>query len=341
MRRSLTPALLFVLVLGACTTPRIEAMRVTRPDVRVLPGANGFLNPLTGVVAYTPPAWLHRPVLGVKIGNSSPERPQAGLDRADLVYEELTEGGETRFLAFFSTHTPDRLGPIRSCRTVDPSILQPIGGVFGYSGGVPFVVQAVRATPDVSDVGADVRDSAYYRDPARTMPYNLYTSATKLLSGKNGAPPSRPQFDFLSSADDITAGGRSGRSASFTFESGDGAIRYGWDRGTRTFLRFNGSSPHVSQAGVQLSFRNVLIQFVSVSDGSYTDRAGNITHEISLMGSGRAILLRGGKAFDGTWSRSSKSEPTSFTDATGTPLRLAPGRTIVELLPGGQPVSIS
>jgi hypothetical protein len=339
--RRFAPALLFVALAASCTTPRIEAMRVTRPDVRVLPGANGYLNPLTGIVSYTPPAWENRPVLGVKIGNSSPERPQAGLDRADLVYEELTEGGETRFLAFFLTNTPDRLGPIRSCRTVDPSILAPIGGLFGYSGGVAFVVQAVRAVSNVKDVGADVRDSAYYRDSARSMPYNLYTSASKLLAGQQGAPPLRPQFDFLGSSDDIAKGGSSGRSASFSFESGDPSVRYGYDAATKSYLRFNGSSPHTTQSGTQVSFRNVLLQTVSVSDGSYNDHAGNVTHNINLLGSGRAILLRGGRAFAGTWSRSSKSDPTRFVDSSGNALRLAPGRTVVELVPSGQQVSYS
>jgi Protein of unknown function (DUF3048) C-terminal domain len=96
----------------------------------------------------------------------------------------------------------------------------------------------------------------------------------------------------------------------------------------------------MSEAG-QLAFRNVVIEVVNVTSGSYTDRAGNITHEINLVGSGRAIVLRGGKAFEGTWSRSSRTEPTKFADASGQPLRLAPGRTIVELVPSGQPVSFS
>src|ERR1051325_4348067 len=102
--------------------------------------------------------------MGGTIGISSPERPQSGIDRADLMYEELVEGGETRFLAFFLTNSPDRIGPVRSSRTVDPQILAPIGGLFGYSGGVQFVVDAVRAVPNVKDVGADMKGDAYVRD---------------------------------------------------------------------------------------------------------------------------------------------------------------------------------
>jgi hypothetical protein len=332
---------LLALIATACGTPHIEAIRIQRANVKVLPGANGFVNPLTGVVFATPQPWQQRPVLGVKIGNSVPERPQAGIDRADLVYEELTEGGETRFLAFFLTNSPDRIGPVRSCRTVDPAILAPIGGLFGYSGGVAFVVSAVRAVSNVKDVGADVKGNDYYRDPNRSMPYNLYTSATKLWSGQSGQPPAQPQFDFLGAGDDVVGGGASARSVTVPFEGGTTPVRYGFDGTSASYLRYNGTNAHTTQSGSQLSFRNIVLQLVDVSAGSYTDRAGNITHDINLLGTGRAIVLRGGKAFEGKWTRSGRSASTKFTDSAGNPLRLAPGRTIVELVPSGQQVSYS
>ena len=43
-----------------------------------------------------------RPALAAKLDNSPPGRPQAGLESADIVYEELAEGGITRFLAIFT-----------------------------------------------------------------------------------------------------------------------------------------------------------------------------------------------------------------------------------------------
>jgi hypothetical protein len=329
------------LIASSCTSARVEAIRIQRTGVNVLPGAAGFMNPLTGVVSDTPQPWQDRPVLGVKIGNSSPERPQAGLDRADLVYEELTEGGQTRFLAFFLTNAPTQVGPIRSCRTVDPTILAPIGGLFAYSGGVGFVVDAVRSVPNVTDVGADVKGADYWRTKSRPMPYNLYTSAAKLWGAGHGAPPQQPQFDFLGSADDITAGGAGGRTADLKFEAGGPPVHYGYDPASRSYLRYNGTKPHLSQSGVQLSFRNVVIEMVDISSGTYKDHAGNITHDINLIGSGRAVLLRGGKAFEGTWSRASRTEPTKLADASGQSLRLAPGRTIIELVPVGQSVAYS
>ncbi|MDO8435448.1 MAG: DUF3048 domain-containing protein, partial [bacterium] len=41
--------------------------------------------------------------VAVSIDNLDEARPQAGLDKAPLVYETLAEGGITRFLAVFSS----------------------------------------------------------------------------------------------------------------------------------------------------------------------------------------------------------------------------------------------
>src|SRR6202011_3073807 len=41
---------------------------------------------------------LTRPALWVKIENTPEARPQTGLSQADVVYEQVTEGGITRFI---------------------------------------------------------------------------------------------------------------------------------------------------------------------------------------------------------------------------------------------------
>src|SRR5437588_293483 len=153
----------------ACGTARgFELKRVQRANVKVLPGSSGFLNPLTGVVSYAPQPWQQRRPLVIKVGNSANERPQSGLDRADVIYEELVEGGVTRFFSVFLTNQSPRVGPVRSVRTVDPLLAEPLGALFAYSGGVPPVVEALRATSSVTDVGANsANESAYRRDSNR------------------------------------------------------------------------------------------------------------------------------------------------------------------------------
>ena len=71
---------------------------------------------------------LKRPAVTVKINNTGAAK-QYGIDQADVVYEEVVEGGITRLAAIFNSHAPERVGPVRSVRKTDQSIVWPVGAV--------------------------------------------------------------------------------------------------------------------------------------------------------------------------------------------------------------------
>ena len=330
-----------LLIFFGCGTAQgaIKIERVQKADVKVLPGQGGFTNPLTGIVSYSPQDWQKRRALGIKVGNSSNERPQSGLDRADVVYEEIVEGGVTRFLAVFLTNEAPKVGPVRSVRNADADIMAPLKGLFGYSGGVPPVISKLRGTDGVTDVGANVVGGAYRRDSGRPMPYNLYTSTDRLWSGRSGSPPPA-MFEFLSSNDDPATGGEANANeVKFAFANNSDEVRYLFDKKAGRYERFVGEDEHRIDGegeGAQLGFSNVLIQKVGVSAGLTVDTRGQSSSEIALIGSGQAALARGGKILSGRWERPNVGSPTRFIGADGVALKLAPGTTIVELLPAGR-----
>ena len=98
----------------------------TKPDPTVPVGVPTA--PLTGLALENPLVGF-RPALAVKIDNvdtgSDHARPQAGIAAADVVFEEIVEGGITRLVAVIQSELPGRVGPIRSARTTDPAMLRP------------------------------------------------------------------------------------------------------------------------------------------------------------------------------------------------------------------------
>lgn len=332
-RRLLLCAVALALAAVACSSASsLEARRVQRRDVKVV---RNVVHPLTGE-SLTGGAWQQRPALAVKVGNTIPERPQAGLDKADVIYEELVEGGMTRFMAIFSSQDASRVGPVRSARKVDPSIFAPITGLFGYSGAAPSVLAVVGSGPGLTDVGINRASSAYHRDGNRNAPYNLYTSTRGLWSGRKGSPPEQ-LFDFVS---DASTGGTPAKQASLSFNGAASTIRYVYNTATGRYTRYIGQSAHTVEGPKPLEFRNIVVQTVRTSAGSSVDKAGFHTTDIQVTGSGEAVVIRGGRVLRGRWERNG-NERTRFIDATGQPLRLAPGNTIVELLPQGKQLTVS
>ena len=74
-----------------------------------------------------------RTAVAVKVENIAASRPQAGLNEADVVYEELVEGGISRFAAVFHSQDSDPVGPVRSARSTDIGVAEGSATALGSS----------------------------------------------------------------------------------------------------------------------------------------------------------------------------------------------------------------
>jgi hypothetical protein len=139
--------------------------------------------PLTGV-AGGDAAKLARPALITKIDNAPNGRPQAGINQADVVFEEGVEGGITRLAVVFHSQDADEVGPVRSARTTDILIASALNKpLFAWSGSNADFVKLVRAAPLV-DVGVDVKGGAYFYNVGRGATVDQEALLAALRSGR-------------------------------------------------------------------------------------------------------------------------------------------------------------
>ena len=326
MLRRTTPFLLLVaLVLAACSGGGDDG----RPPAAVTTTLAPFA-PLTGL-PLTDQARLARPALVVKVENAPASRPQSGLDLADVVYEEIVEGGITRFLAVFHSTDADLIGPVRSLRPSDPDIIAPFGGLFAYSGGIPNFIEVLRRTPGITDVGVDILDEGpdkpYTRRAGRAPPNNLYTSTSKLYARapRTGVKPPERFSDFLAAGQPLTGAGAT-RAVNLTATVGITTVVYNYDSATMTYRRTG-----LVEGGGVVAPTNVIVQFTPYEETDEVDQTDATVEKAVTVGSGEAIVLSGGTAVRGRWSKPSATAYTTYTDASGAPIRLAPGRTWVAL----------
>ncbi|MFN2544960.1 MAG: DUF3048 domain-containing protein [Actinomycetota bacterium] len=285
--------------------------------------------PLTGGDVKEVPA---RPALGIKVENIPEARPQAGLNKADIVYEEPVEGGITRFIVIYQCQDSDRVGPVRSARLTDANVLSQYGHpVFGYAGGVPSVEHAVDAA-GVKDENYDIAVSAYTRDENRSEPHNLYTTTEALWKAARLFKAPDPVFEYGDLPEHVKKAGF----AHIDF-SGVSDVYWRWDVDSQTWLRYHGTDAHLLEGDVQVSAKNVVVQIVKTQLTGTVDAAGNPSPEAITVGGGKAYVFRGGKVIIGTWVRQSPENVTEFRTKSGDVIPLAPGRTWVELYPEDRP----
>lgn len=342
--------LLLVVLLAACGGDSGEDTPNAAPAEEEEP----VLCPLTGVEAPSG-VDIARPALAVKVDNAPPARPQVGIDGADIVYEEISEGGLTRFLTVFHCNEADTVGPVRSARTVDPDILAEFGtALFGYSGANSQVLQEIGRSDSVVDLKHGSNGDAYNRASDRKAPYNLMTSTQELRSLEaaeeaDGPPTTGFKFnaDVLNppSPASPAAGAEAappappGNSVSFSY-SNSNTVNYNYDPATKTYLRSHGDTPHKLAGGEQVSAVNVVVQKVQIVPGTVRDASGTLTSDTTVTGSGEVTVLRGGTSVTGTWNRAGIGDNTTFTDASGEVIELAPGNTFVHLVPRERPVTV-
>ena len=145
------------------------------------PAEEGVL-PLLGTTGEVP----QRAALAVKVDTTAHGRPQVGLLAADVVFEEVVEGGLTRLLAVFHSADPDTVGPVRSARSTDLFLLAELGRpLFAWSGANPTFAAAVEAA-DLIDVGVAAVPDAYERSDERRAPYDLFAAPAELRAAAGG-----------------------------------------------------------------------------------------------------------------------------------------------------------
>ena len=340
MRRTLVVALALSLVAAACggggDTAAPTTTTVAEATTTTLPPEPAFL---TGLPQHDPDE-QDRPALTIKVDNAPAARPQAGLEAADVVFEEVVEGGVVRFMAVFHSRDADSVGPVRSVRPVDAEIVTPIKGLFAFSGGAPQFERLIKKAP-VTLVDWDSLTDAYTLRKGRPAPHNLFTSTAELYKGaKKSATPPPPLFTFLPTGQPFAVAGGSPLTSFGVQMGGRTKAEWEWDDGVGVWRRVTNGTPHTVDSGEQLGFTNLIVQFVRYTDTTSRDSAGFAVPTAKVIGKGEAWVLAGGRLVKATWEKKSASAITTYNDSANLPVTLTPGTTWVALAPIGAQTTV-
>ncbi len=308
------------------TTTAVGGSSATSTTVAL---ATGPIAPLTGL--HSDDAVETRPALTVKIENTPEARPQSGVEHADVVYEEVAEGGITRLAAIFQSDIPAVIGPVRSVRRTDREIVGPVQGIFVYSGGAKYAEQSI-ATASVVRFNETSAGLAMFRDHGRQAPHNLYLRAPDIFAkaaSAVGPPPPLFHYGAASAQSRRITSCRVGFLAGF-------AVTWNWDVATKHWQRFIFGRRDIGIGGANIDAVNVVVQAVHYQGG-----AGVIGAEAQLTGSGKVWVLTRGRVVEGSWTRSTPSSPGQLLDTDGKVIKLARGNTFVELPDTKYAVTIS
>ncbi|WP_037305887.1 DUF3048 domain-containing protein [Amycolatopsis orientalis] len=267
-----------------------------------------------------------RAVLAVKIDNVAAARPQTGLSAADLVYVEPVEGGLTRLLALYWNRPPTVIGPVRSARATDLTLLTQYGKpTLAYSGAAPELLPSLHSASLVNGSPAE-SPNAYFRDDGRPSPHNLYLHPEQV-------PDSEPvPVNALPEAGPAPEAGAPASAATIRFPAASFAFTWSAQAG-RWLISLDGS-PLTSTGAGQVGTATVVEQRVAVRLGERGETGTVPNSPIArTIGGGQATVWRDGKRFPAVWERANEQAPTRFRTTSGQPLPVADGPLWILLVP--------
>jgi DUF3048 family protein len=276
-----------------------------------------------------------RPI-GIIVENHPEARPQWGLSRASRVYESLTEGPITRYLAMFApTQDVDRVGPVRSIRTQFLNYVMETGAALAHVGGNEDALDLIPMLR-VTNLDEFKFPGAYRRIPRPGIAYEhtMFTSTMALRDvtdqhgwgewaavahpvWKDGAPPSQRPASQIVTID---------------FSDPRFLVRWLYRATTNDYVRELAGAPDIDAgSGTVLRASAISIMVVPRVEGRTHIREDTWTYDD--VGSGPAWVIEDGAVTPATWHKAARGARLVFTDRTGAEIAMNRGPQWIEIVP--------
>jgi hypothetical protein len=273
--------------------------------------------------------------LAIVIENHPNARPQWGLSLASRVYEAITEGGITRYLAIFGANEADRVGPIRSARTQFLNYVVELNAAFAHVGGSANALDMIE-TLRIRDINQFQHARQYRRIRAQGLAFeHTVFASTRSLRGLIdrrgwGAPVS---IDHPAWKGDAPQDLRP-PSQTVTIDFSTPAFRVAWvyRPASNDYQRFLAGMPDFDAATGEFVFaKSVAIAMIPRVHGR--TRIGEDTWTFSDIGSGRAWVVQDGTVTVGWWQKPSRTDRLRFLDGSAGEQAFDRGRQWIEIVP--------
>lgn len=336
-------------------TPRPTTTQTATLPLVIKVGPNDFpnyVNPLTGLVPINPLSLERRPI-AVKIPNYPHSiYPQAGISKADQVYEYHLEQGLTRFFAIFYGNDALRVGPIRSGRNFDAHIVQMYNSayVFNYA----YREEGNEELDVLGYLESVLDERLFVNDPGNCTSWMCRDETLNTYNNLFGNTYNISRLITQRGVDNVrqdlatnlftTLGGRGKETVSIinVNYSGYNYAYWEYNSGDNRYYRYQGNVDLINDAepayilltdandGSPITADNVVILYVP---HEFLHKKGRSeVFDIQLVDQGEAWIFRNGSAFEAIWERREVNKPLYLRTIDGDPFPLKPGVTFFQVI---------
>ncbi len=278
---------------------------------------------------------VNSPVTAIMIENLAEDaRPQSGLKDAEVVFEAIAEGGITRFMALYQLNKPKLVGPVRSLRPYYIDWLEPFDSGVAHVGGSEEALRRI-SNGNYLDLDQSANPNYFWRTADRVAPHNMYTSFAKMDELNKSKQHTKSTVESFKRQDPKAKETPTANTISMKFgiyPSYD--VSYKYNPKNNTYLRSNGSAPHMDREKGQIEPDVVIGLLIDQAPAA----SGYL--QIKNIGSGTAFIFQNGDMQKVTWKKPSAKSQIKFYNSENKEVALNRGKVWLSALPNN-PANIS
>ncbi len=276
-----------------------------------------------------------RPI-AVMIDNHIDAMPQAGLLEADIVYEIIVEGGETRLMLILQDKDLDKIGPIRSARHYFLDYALENDAIYVHYGSSPQALSDID-TLDVDAInGINYSEEEFWRVSDKYAPHNAVTSTENILSiaEKNGYRTTKNDDDTVLNyvvAEVNLEDGETANTVTIPYSYAN-TVRYEYDADLKEYVRYSRDEKQVDwDTGKTVTTKNIIIE--KAENTTLSDGSGKGRQTLDNIEELDGYYITNGKAIPITCDKNSRAGKTVYKDLEGNEINVNDGKTFIQICP--------
>ena len=278
----------------------------------------------------------------VMIDNHEDAWPQAGLQKAYMVYEIIVEGGETRLMALFKGVDLDKIGPVRSARHYFIDYAMENDAIYVHFGQSPQAQSDIKkySIDEINGISED--GTTFWRVKDKAAPHNAVTSTENLLKSAQ-SKKYRTTSDETSVLNYVTdevnlEGGEDALTVTIP-HSDLQTVKYYYDEENKVYERYARGKEQIDwDTETPITVKNIIITFCDNYTLSDTENKGR--QGLKNIGTFDGYYITNGKAIPIKCTKEARDEKTVYTDLDGNVINVNDGNTFVHICPTNSDVEI-
>lgn len=279
-------------------------------------------------------AGKERPI-AVMIDNHIDAMPQAGLLEADIVYEIIVEGGETRLMLVLQGKDLDKVGPIRSARHYFLDYALENDAIYVHYG------QSPQAKSDISTLGINningiyESSTSFWRVSDKYAPHNAVSRIENISNiadrkGYRRDYNKEPVLNYVVAEVELEDG-EIANTVTIPYSYAN-TVKYEYDADKKEYVRYSRGKKQVDwDSEKTITTKNIII--TKAKNSTLNDGSGKGRQTLDNIGTLDGYYITNGKAIKIKCVKDSRSGQTVYKDLEGNEINVNDGKTFIQICP--------